>query len=124
MLQKFTLLRNGIQYFRVAMSARNSNYPRKSINITPPTVIIKILHLPLHDIQGFLIIMEQGGSEERFALCENFIGGGTVVGSRFVIERRQLLRRRNDSIGGGGSSGALERRKGRAVACDCNGCLE
>jgi len=69
--------------------------------------------------------VEQGRTEERFALCEDFIGGGTVVGSRLVIERRQLLRRRDGSIGGGGSSsGGSERRKGGAVAGDCNGCLE
>jgi len=82
------------------------------------------LSVSIWETHGFLIIVEQGRTEELFALCENFIGGGTVVGSRFVIERREVLRRRNESIGGGISSGALERRKGRAVAGDCNGCLE
>jgi len=79
----------------------------------------------ISETHRFLIVVEQGRTEELFALCQDFIGGGTVVGSRLVFERRQLLRLRDDGIGGGSSSsGGSERSKGGAVPGDCNGFLE
>lgn len=57
----------------------------------------------ISETHRFLIVVEDGRTEERFALGEDFIGGGTVVRVRLVIERGEL--RRRDGIGGGGGSG-------------------
>lgn len=65
----------------------------------------------ISETHRFLIVVEDGRTEERFALGEDFIGEGTVVRVRLVIERRELRRRRRDDVGGGGGS---ERGKARA----------
>ena len=76
-LESFRLCGDGGGDFRIAVSAVDDGDARETVEITPPLVVVEVLHLAAHDLPRFTVKMPETGHDVFFLFFED--GSGADV---------------------------------------------
>ena len=89
MLDGFVLLLGRREHVRMAMTDADRHDTAEAVEITLSRFVPHVLHLPLHDHEGFLVVEEEPGIEVLLPEGENLFGGRTGIRHRLVGRGRK-----------------------------------